>query len=63
MKGYEILAEIPCEYGVITYEGVHLTGIVEKPDYLICSDGYARLRNRQGDIVEKKPLHSDLTAR
>lgn len=50
---YDILATDPCRYAILAVNKKgELRGIVEKPDVLTCSDGYFRVRGKDGEIVD-----------
>lgn len=50
---YQIVSVEPCRYGVlhISKDG-RLLQIVEKPDFILCSDGVERVRAQDGTIIE-----------
>lgn len=57
---YEILDTTPCRYGVLLIgSNAELLDIIEKPDFLTCSDGLSRVRDKSGNIVESmtQPIH------
>lgn len=53
MPDYEILAADYCRYGVLRVsKDAELLDVIEKPEFLICSDGYQRVR-AGGRIIEE----------
>lgn len=50
---YDILATENCRYAILAVNKKgELRGVIEKPDVLTCSDGYFRVRNTEGEIIE-----------